>query len=59
MDFKVVQIWYNDIWEPYTLKPKLRDSTKQYAILVDGHYFLLGGENEAIYICDKKVNDNG
>jgi len=52
LNAKVVVIWYNDIYQPYTLKPTRPDSEKNYAILVDGLYFLLGDENASLHICD-------
>ena len=48
----VVVVWYNDIYTPYTLKPTRPDSVKNYAILVDGLYFLLGDELDSLHICD-------
>lgn len=50
----VVVVWYNDIYTPYTLKPTRPDSVKNYAIPVDGLYFLLGDELNSLHICDKE-----
>lgn len=52
LNAKVVVIWYNDIYTPYTLKPTREDSKKNYAIVVDGLYFLLGDEYNSLHICD-------
>lgn len=52
LNAKVVVIWYNDIYTPYTLKPSREDSKKNYAILADGLYFLLGDEYNSLHICD-------
>ncbi len=50
--FDVVQLWYNDIYHPYTLTPTRKDSKKVFAIKINGEYFLLGEENDGIHICD-------
>ena len=51
--FEVVEVWYNDLYTPYTLLPTRKDSVKNYAIRVAGLYFLLGDENnDSLYICD-------
>lgn len=53
--FEVVEIWYNDLYTPYTLLPTREDSVKNYAIRVAGLYFLLGDENnDSLHICDSE-----
>ena len=60
VDFEVVEIWYNNIYEPYTLKPSTdqsypgTESVKHYAIKI-GHCFYELGEaskNSGLHICD-------
>ena len=63
VDFEVVKIYKNDIYTPYSLKPKngiytpysLKpkngDSREVYAIKVEGEFFLLGGIGEGVFIC--------
>lgn len=57
--FEVVEIWYNDIYTPYTLKPTRKDSTKEYAIKIGDNFFELGDPSNSLFICDyaKKVKD--
>lgn len=50
--FEVVEVWYNDYEAPYTLKPTRHDSNKEYAIKIEDDFFLLGGKNESLFICD-------
>ena len=50
--FEVVEIWYNDIYTPYTLKPTRKDSKKEYAIKIGDSFFLLGDPESSLYICD-------
>ena len=52
--FEVVEIWYNDYEAPYTLKPTRDDSDKEYAIKIEDDFFLLGGKNDSLFICDYK-----
>jgi len=52
VQFEVVEIYYNDIYQPYTLKPTRKDSVKNYAIKIGNEYFFIGGENEGLHICD-------
>lgn len=54
VQFEVVEIWYNDYEAPYTLKPTRKDSKKEYAIKIGDDFFLLGGKNESLFICDYK-----
>lgn len=50
--FEVVEIWYNDIYTPYTLQPLSKKSTKEYAIKIGDNFFLLGDPNNSLHICD-------
>lgn len=50
--FEVVEIWYNDIYTPYTLKPTRKDSKKEYAIKIGNTFFPLGDTESSLYICD-------
>ena len=50
--FEVVELWYNDIYTPYTLVPENEDSIKNYAIKIGDNFFLLGNKNDAIFVCD-------
>ena len=50
--FEVVELWYNDIYTPYTLLP---ESVKNYAIKIGDDFFLLGNTNDAIFVCDYEV----
>lgn len=50
--FEVVELWYNDIYTPYTLVPESEDSIKNYAIKIGDNFFLLGYKNDAIFVCD-------
>ena len=52
VDFQVVELWYNNSCEPYTLVPKSEDSVKNYAIKIGDYFFLLGDYNDAIFVCD-------
>lgn len=52
VNFELVQLWYNDCYQPYTLVPTREDSAKVYAILVEGEYFLLGQQGQSLHICD-------
>lgn len=54
LNASVVVVYYNDIYTPYTLKPTRPDSVKNYAILVDGLYFLLGDELNSLHICESQ-----
>lgn len=57
--FEVVELWYNDIYTPYTLVPESEDSTKNYAIKIGDDFFLLGDTNCAIHVCDyEATNEN-
>ena len=55
--FEVVEIWYNGIYNPYTIKPESKNSIKNYAIKVGDNFFLLGDEDAAVYICDYEGNN--
>ena len=46
-----LQYWYNDPTTTHTLEPTRDDSEKNYAIKVDGLYFLLGSDASSLYIC--------
>lgn len=54
--FEVVEIWYNDICTPYTLKPTRKDSKKEYAIKIGNTFFQLGDAESSLYICDHEPN---
>lgn len=54
VSFEVVEIWYNDIYTPYTLQPTRKDSTKEYAIKIGNAFFQLGDPNTSLHICDWK-----
>ena len=57
--FEVVELWYNDIYTPYTLVPESEDSVKNYAIKIGDYFFLLGDYYDAIFVCDYEVvNEN-
>ena len=56
VNFEVVELWYNDIYTPYTLVPEGEDSTRNYAIKIGDDFFLLGDENASIHICDYEGN---
>ena len=50
--FEIVEIWYNDIYTPYTLQPLSKKSTKEYAIKIGDNFFLLGDPSSSLHICD-------
>lgn len=50
--FEVVEIWYNDIYNPYTLKPTRDGSKKEYAIKIGNYFFHLGDPTQSLHICD-------
>ncbi len=51
--FEVVEIWCNQsIYAPYTLKPVDDRSVRNFAIKIENEFFLLGGADDAVYICD-------
>lgn len=50
--FEVVEIWYNDIYSPYTLRPLLDKSKKEYAIKIGDTFFQLGSPESSLHICD-------
>ena len=52
VEFKVVEVWSNNSYLPYTLSPEHEDSVKNYAIKVGDYFFLLGDYNDAIFVCD-------
>ena len=53
VNFEVVKIYNNDIYDPYTLKPKYEDSREVCAIKIEDEYFILGERGEGVYICDR------
>lgn len=53
VNFEVVKIYNNDIYHPYTLKPKYEDSREVYAIKIEGEYFILGERGVGVHICDR------
>ena len=52
VDFQVVELWYNDIYTPYTLVLESEESVKNYAIKIGDDFFLLGDSNDGIFVCD-------
>lgn len=54
VNFEVIEVWYNSIYEPYTYKPTTKQSERHYAIKIGNDVFLLGQENYGIYICDEQ-----
>ena len=52
VDFQVVELWYNDIYTPYTLVPESEESVKNYAIKIGEDFFLLGESNDGTFVCD-------
>lgn len=50
--FEVVEIWYNNIYNPYTIEPENDNSVKNYAIKIGNDFFLLGDNNTAVTVCD-------
>ena len=54
--FEVVELWYNDIYTPYTLLPQSEESIKNYAIKIRDDFFLLGDTNDAVHVCDYEVD---
>lgn len=50
--FEIVEIWYNDIYTPYTLQPLSKKSTKEYAIKIGDNFFQLGNPGSSLHICD-------
>ena len=52
INFEVVKIYNNDIYHPYTLKPKYEDSRQAYAIKIEDEYFILGEKGLGVHICD-------
>ena len=50
--FEVVEVWYNDIYTPYTIIPENENSVKNYAIKIEDNFFLLGDYDSSIYIYD-------
>lgn len=52
VSFEVVELWYNDIYTPYTLVPESEDSIRNYAIKIGDDFFLLGNTNDAVFVCD-------
>ena len=58
VNFEVVKIYNNDIYHPYTLKPKYEDSREVYAIKIEDDYFILGERGVGVHICDSLEEDN-
>ena len=58
VNFEVVKIYNNDIYHPYTLKPKYEDSREVYAIKIEDDYFILGERGVCVHICDSLEEDN-
>jgi len=56
-NFEVVKIYNNDIYDPYTLKPKYEDSREVYAIKIEDDYFILGESGVGVHICDRCDED--
>ena len=57
VQFDIVELWYNDIYTPYTMTPESEDSVKNYAIKIGDNFFLLGNTNDAIFVCDYHGED--
>ena len=56
VDFEVIEIWYNDIYTPYTFKPLSNKSTKEYAVKIGDDVFHLGTAGDGLHICDQELN---
>lgn len=52
VEFEVVELWYNDVYTPFTLVPMSEDSIRNYAIKIGDDFFLLGDKNDAVFVCD-------
>ena len=52
VSFEIVELWYNDIYTPYTITPESEDSVRNYAIKIGDDFFLLGNANDAIFVCE-------
>lgn len=57
--FEVVEIWYNNIYEPFTLQPipehsheLAKESKKHYAIKIGNDFFELSEAGNGLHICD-------
>ena len=55
--FEVVELWYNDIYTPYTMVPESEESVRNYAIKIGDDFFLLGDTNDAVHVCDYEVSN--
>ena len=55
--FEVVELWYNDIYTPYTIVPESEESVRNYAIKIGDDFFLLGDKNDAVHVCDYEVKE--
>ena len=51
--FKVVRIWKNDRYTPFSFKKMSEKSEPVFALSLEGNYFLIGDKNKAIHICDR------
>ena len=59
VEFEVVELWYNDIYYPYTMVPESEESVRNYAIKIGDDFFLLGDKNDAVFVCDyEEINEN-
>lgn len=56
VDFEVIEIWYNDIYTPYTFKPLSTESAKEYAVKIGDDVFHLGAAGDGLHICDQELN---
>ena len=52
VQFEVVEIWYNNIYSPFTLNPMSDESQKEYAIKIGDDFFHLGKKGEGVHVCD-------
>lgn len=51
--FDVVEVWYNDLYTPYTIVPTRKDSRRAFAFKIGEKFFLIGEEDQdSIHICD-------
>lgn len=55
--FDVVEVWYNDLYTPYTITPTRKDSSRAFAFKIGEKFFLIGEEDQdSIHICDYPEN---
>ena len=55
--FDVVEVWYNDVYTPYTIAPTRKDSRRVFALKIEDEFFLIGEKDQdSIHICDYPEN---